>query len=249
MALVRWNGIHDAIEEHVVRSAFFRQARLLVPVGQGWVPLAPAAGRDVVRPSSTDPLLRAAFWQFVIRNSHEERAPSEDWRMYAVWLAAPGLRRTAYRTVSRLRADRKEVESVLLLGLMEEIRSCDPDRPDVGVRVLRAVHGRAWTYARSHRQETVVAEVSDARVSWDPLRDRSDGEPEAPEAVEISPLPRPEGLRAPIRFTGSATAREGERLGVLAERLGLEDVVSRAPRPGAGHRIGTLSLCAGRSDR
>ncbi|MFD4135521.1 hypothetical protein [Streptomyces goshikiensis] len=243
MALIRWNGIHEAIEEHVRQSTFFRRTRFLVPVGAGMVALAPSDGRDVVYGVQGGGALRVALWQLVVRNARGESAQEEDWRMYAVWLAAPGLRRTAFRAASRMGAERKDVEGELLLGLMEEIRGCDPDSPDVGARVLRAVHGRAWAYARAGRRETAVAQVSDQPASWDPLRERSGDDPDASWALEVSRPQTAEGLSATLRFTESATCREGERLGVLAERLGLEDLVFRARRSGTGRHAGSLARC------
>ncbi|MFD9537659.1 hypothetical protein [Streptomyces sp. NPDC060010] len=249
MALIRWNGIHEAIEEHVRQSTFFRRTRLLVPVGAGRVALAPSEGRDVVYGVQGDGALRAALWQLVVREARGEGAQEEDWRMYAVWLAAPGLSRTAFRVASRMGAERKDVEGELLLGLMEEIRGCDPDGPDVGARVLRAVHGRVWAYARAGRQEMAVAEVPDQQASWDPLRERSCGDPDELWALEVSRPQTAEGLSATLRFTESATCREGERLGVLAERLGLEDRVFRARCPRPGRRVGPLAPCEGRGGR
>ncbi|MFI5617377.1 hypothetical protein [Streptomyces sp. NPDC051567] len=244
MALLRWNGVHEAIEEHVTRTAFFRQTCLLVPLGTERVSVLPQEARGVVYGPRADDPLRAALWQLVIHSAHEERAPSEHWRMFAIWLAAPGLRRTAHRVAARMRADRKDVEGELLLGLLEEIRDCDPQSPAAIGRVLRAVHGRAWSYARSTSVERVVAEVSEERASWDPLRGRGDAGPETPREPEVPPPPAPPEFPAPLRCAGSATRREGERLGVLAEHLDLEDLVFRARRPGTGRRIGTLALRA-----
>ncbi|MET9698205.1 hypothetical protein ABZY31_14945 [Streptomyces sp. NPDC006529] len=249
MALIRWNGIHEAIEEHVRGSAFFGRTEFLVPMGTRTIPVAASEGRDVVYGPQCDVALRAALWQLVVRNARDECSEEEDWRMYAVWLASPGLRRTSYRAASRMGAERKDVEAELLLALIEEIRSCDPDAPDVGTRVLRAVHGRAWTYARTGRQEVAVAEVTEQHASWDPLREGNSADSDPSWALEVSSEPTTAGLSATVRFTGSAARLEGERLGVLAERLGLEDVVFRARRSRRGRRVGSLALCDGRDGR
>ncbi|MFB6984315.1 hypothetical protein [Streptomyces scopuliridis] len=60
--------------------------------------------------------------------------------------------------------------------------------------------------------------------------------------MHITPPDRAEGLAAPLRFCASKQHIEGERLGALAEGMGLRDVVHRARRPRPGRRIGTLTL-------
>ncbi|MFF1518025.1 hypothetical protein [Streptomyces sp. NPDC058305] len=156
-----------------------------------------------------------------------------------VWFAIPRLRRTVRRVTSRLPCDRFDLEGASVLGLLEGIHAVNPLAADAGEVLLRRASSRAWRLARGTLPERPVP---------DPTLVPRTPEPAPPQAIEsswivhITPPDRPDGLSAPVRFSASKTRIEGERLGVLAVRMNLGDVVERARRPGPGRRIGTLTL-------
>ncbi|MEU6315371.1 hypothetical protein [Streptomyces sp. NPDC047014] len=136
----------------------------------------------------------------------------------------------------RLRFDRKDAQSELLLALLEEVRDCDPGAPGVGASVLRAAHGRAWAHARAALRERAVATVPDSPASWDPLR-ACDGGPAAEEQEAAASLPDAAGeATAPCPARAPAVRAAGERIGMLAQRFGLDSVAVRARYTGPGGR-------------
>lgn len=156
-----------------------------------------------------------------------------------VWLAVPRLRRTVRRISERLPVDRIDLEAEAVLGVLEGISTVDPLVSGAGEVILRAAASRMWRFARRALpersvpdpsvlpQRDVLPSLDTFAVSW---------------SVQITPPDRAEGLAAPIRLSASKERIEGERLGALADGMGLRDVVHRARRARRGQCIGTLTL-------
>ncbi|GAX58304.1 hypothetical protein SO3561_09876 [Streptomyces olivochromogenes] len=157
-----------------------------------------------------------------------------------VWCTVPRLRRAVWRISSRLPTDRADLEAEVVQGVLEGIREVDPPAPGAAERLMRAASGRAWRLACNTVQERLVPDL--ANVAAVPRALPYEDRHPSPWVVHITPPDRADGLAAPIRFTTSKQRIEGQRLGALAEGMGLRHVVHRARRPGPGRRIGTLSL-------
>ncbi|ARX84671.1 hypothetical protein SMD44_04122 [Streptomyces alboflavus] len=221
---------------------------IVVRVEQGVRRLLPQAAREVLYGATLDEQLRDEVWREAVVRARQKpdrkgATSKEVWRLLTIWLALPGVYRTVHRVTSLLPVDRHDLEAEVVLALLEVIGTTDLDRSDVGGTIVRAAVNRAWGYARQTALEVPVVDIAsiaavrNACTSMDPGSvSENDWE------LHIEPPSRPDGLAAPLHFTVSRTTIEGERLGALAERLGLRDVVLRARRPGEGPVIGTLSL-------
>ena len=156
-----------------------------------------------------------------------------------VWFTLPRLRRAVWQVLSRFPAERADLEAETVQGVLEGVAAVDPLAAGAGERLMRAAAGRAWRLARSSVPKRPVpdsAALSADRVAQ-PYPDRR----LSAWIVHITPPDRADGLAAPIRFSALRQRIEGERLGALAEEMGLRHVVHRARRPGPGRRIGTQS--------
>ncbi|MER5353119.1 hypothetical protein ABT093_22645 [Kitasatospora sp. NPDC002551] len=204
------------------------------------------AARDLLYVPGLGQAVRREVWQHAVGLAQRE----SDWRLVPVWFALPRLRSTVWRTSLAFRLDRADAESEAVLALLEQLGSVEPDQPDVDDLLVRAAVRRVWALARRGAAERSVADVALIAA----LRHRNgaavaDGpDAAAPDVDErdwelsIDPPAHPDGLAAQLRFTVSRESVEGVRLGALAGRLGLQDVLYRARRPLRGRRIGTLSL-------
>jgi hypothetical protein len=247
MGLIQWNSAFDVIEQHMSDPSLGGQARLTVVTADGAVRMAPQDLRDALTSRDGANPLAAAVWQEAIRAAQGDPTAQRTYRLLAVWLALPRVRKAVRLAAIRLHADRRELEAEILLGLIEGITSADPYQAGVDGQLIRGAVNRMWTAVRPRIRELPSQDMERLASAHDEapediadlLLERS---AEADWQLSITPPDRPDGLTAPLRFTVSAAQVEGERLGSLAERLGLREVVHRARRPGAGPRIGTLSL-------
>ncbi|MFE7575155.1 hypothetical protein ACFU5Z_10490 [Streptomyces sp. NPDC057521] len=178
-------------------------------------------------------------WGDVMGEAAEDPDSGGSSVLLLIWFAAPRLRRAVRRISWRLSTNRFDLEAESVLGLLEAVHVVDPLAADAGETLMRAAARRAWASARRPLPERPVPDL-EALPQLPVLPSRSGFEPSY--VVHITPPDRAEGLAAPIRFSASRERIEGERLGALAEGLGLRDVVLRARRPRPGPRIGTLAL-------
>ncbi|MFJ2775352.1 hypothetical protein [Kitasatospora sp. NPDC087315] len=240
--------MRDVIDEWMEVPAFASGMSLVVHTGCGPVRLSPSEAREALYRTQPSVSLRRSIWRQAILSARQEGAEQGathgmPWRLLVVWLVLPGLSRTIRHVCERFRASRVDVEAEAMLAVLEALETVDPERPTAGHDLIKFARNRAWSYASRVSREVPAADVR--AVAAAPFAHRSvDEEVAAVQGWElhIAPPNRPEGLCAPLRFTVSPRRVEGERLGSLAERLGLRDVVFRARRPGEGSLIGTLSL-------
>ncbi|GGP36770.1 hypothetical protein [Streptomyces abikoensis] len=233
MALLRWSSAFDNIEAHVLELRTGPDLDLAVPGRAQPMRLSPAEARNALHGVPSDEGLRNSIWSSVITRARRDDTARSDWQLYAAWLAIPALRRTVHEVSSRLGSERSEVEAEMLVALLEELETAEPEQPDPGLMLLKAVRTRAW---RAARRLPEVA-VADTTVTEAFRRGPGHG-------VELyvpAPVRRGKSL-APLRITMSRSQREGELLGAVAHRLGLRDLVSAAAGTRRGHRIGTLPL-------
>ncbi|MDP9844049.1 hypothetical protein [Streptosporangium lutulentum] len=210
---------------------------LSVNSGTGRVRLTVNQARDAVRGVGGDTGLRDAVWREAILEAQRDAPGDEMGRLFAVWLAEPWMRRALSLISTRLRVSHEDLEAEMVTSFLEGLTAANVELPGVGKRLLKSAANRTWSAARSGAREiatedpSVFAQLDDLdlfpRDGWE---------------LEIAPPAREDGLSAAIRFAASPAQVEGERLGTLAHRLGLMDIVYRARRPAEGRPIGTLSL-------
>ncbi|AYN34310.1 hypothetical protein DUI70_3810 [Streptomyces albus] len=142
--------------------------------------------------------------------------------------------------VARLRADRGDVESAMVLGLLEELTETDPDGTDLGRRLLRAARRSGWESARSGREAVPVADIASLR-SARPCPDGQEG--------TVSPACGEPCTAKSADHVLSPREIEGMRLGALAQRMLLGSVVVASVHRNRGVVTGSLRLARGRAGR
>ncbi|QFG24675.1 hypothetical protein [Actinomadura sp. WMMB 499] len=163
--------------------------------------------------------------------------PDRDLAQYfALWLGQPWFVRTIAFVTARLHVDPADVEAALVASFLEELPNSDPDAPGAGEMLLRRASRRVWPEASCGLRDVAVADIDEVARLAD-----LDAVPGEGWELEIDPPAGAAGLRAPIRITSRRQA-EGERVGMLAQDLGLGEIVHRARRLGEGRPVGRLSL-------
>ncbi|GHD76818.1 hypothetical protein ACFQL8_00525 [Streptomyces goshikiensis] len=233
----------DAIARHLAALPPEPPTLVVTKADHGTLRLTPTEAREVLYGPETDERLRGAVWRQAVSAAQRETSATGPWQLLAIWLALPRLYRTVHRAAARFGADPADVQAEAVLGLLEQLASVDPEKPDLADTLTGAARRRAWALAAQSAGQTCVADIAAiaaARLAHDPSA--MPAEPEHGWELGIDPPARADGLSASIRFTASPAQIEGERLGALAQGLGLREIVHRARRPGEGTLIGTLSL-------
>ncbi|GAA4660824.1 hypothetical protein [Streptomyces youssoufiensis] len=240
MTLPHHTSLFDSIEAHV--EALPDDAGASTPghpAAPRTEPLHRCAARALVHGPARDGATARAIWSDVLGEATMAPAPGETATVLAVWYALPRLRRSVGRIARRLPAERADLEAETVQGLLEGLPTVDPLRAGAAERVMRRAASCAWRFARSTWHERAVPDTSPvwnaSTISY---------EQTAPEgwAVHITPPDRADGLAASLRFTQFRQRVEGERIGALADGLGLRELVHRVRRPSPGRPIGTLTL-------
>lgn len=234
MSLSSWGILLHTIDKRIVSGG---HPGLSVGTGTGRVRLSVDQARDAVRGVGGDTSLRDAVWREAILAAQRKVPEDEMGRLFAVWLAEPWMRRVLSMISTRLRVSHEDLEAEMVTSFLEGLTTTDAELPGAGEGLLKYAASRAWSEARSGAREIATENPS---VFAQP--DDLDLFPRDGWELEISPPASENGLSAPIRFISSPAQVEGERLGTLAHRLGLMDIVYRARRPDEGRPIGTLSL-------
>lgn len=249
---MEFNSVLDVIEHrvaHVLRPQSLWPSLALDDAG---VRLTPEQARAALYGPQRDLRARDAVWRQAVAAVRDERdAPvgtalraDGPAQTFVVWLALPSIQRTAYRVSCQLGLERQDAEAEMMAALLEAAAVEDPEQPGLGSVLLRRMCGRAWTLARQRVRETPVGDAEAVKAAADDAAaDHPEDLAEDQWEVHIAPPPRPDGLSASIRFTVASAVRiEEQRRVSMARRLGLEDIVYRARRPGEGSPIGQLSL-------
>ncbi|WP_328913037.1 MULTISPECIES: hypothetical protein [unclassified Streptomyces] len=234
-----------AVSRHFDDPRAREDVRLTVaPDGDGGQPLSlsPAEAREALYEPASDPALSAAIWQEALVRACADRTPGGSWQLLLIWLALPQLTGTAYRICGRLRADRADVESEMILALLEELRIADPATLPSAQALIKAARSHGWRFARAGLRERPSAHLEN--LADDSCRTVTGGEnlEQQDFEVEVVRPDGPDGLRAPLRFPIPAERLEREVLNSLADDLGLHEVMRRAGHSRNRRRIGTLSL-------
>ncbi|MFE7618683.1 hypothetical protein [Streptomyces sp. NPDC057496] len=239
MASLSGPGLFTSIERKFTNGEPASGLRLDSGFGTAGVPLSPAEARPILYDRSVDPTVRTSLWRQAVALARVDAGRS-DWPLCVVWLALPGLRRTAFRITDRFGTPREDVEAELATACLETLREMGPETSDPGSVLLRSACTRAWNMARP-RAEVAVEDV-DAVTG--PRHGRHDDW-----QVDFERAESPGGLSAPLRITVPADRAEGIRVGALAEEWGLAGTAGDTRRLRRGRRVGTLSLRGPRGRR
>ncbi|KUL34164.1 hypothetical protein ADL22_30830 [Streptomyces sp. NRRL F-4489] len=248
MAPVNSGGAFAAVTAHFAQPQATEHLALGVSRQPGSEPmtLCPTQAKQALYGDQADASLAAPIWQAAIRAAQADATSGSPWQLLLIWLALPRLTGTVRRIATRLRVDPLDLESEMILAFLERLTTVHPDFPGAIDELARAARSSAWRFARSGSRSIPSADIEAAATRHGHPGTTVYGETDEQALedldLEILPLPGPAGLRAELRFTSRAERLEGERLGMLAGRLDLHDVVRQARRTGGRRRIGTLSL-------
>lgn len=245
MPMFHSSGVFAAVKRHFNDPQIFDSVRLSATSKGGHVSLSLTEADEVLHGPTADEDMAASIWREVIREAKDEADPHGPWRLVLIRLALPRLTGTVYRICARLRASRPDIESEMVIALLETLRSLDPNCTDAPATLLKAARDEAWRFARSVRQVIPVGHIEAIAKDHDHPGADQHSEPEDYERqeaeLEVTPPAGPDGLRSTLRFRLSTAQLEGERLGELAGRLELHEVVRKARRTRRKRRTGTTS--------
>ncbi|WP_405570118.1 hypothetical protein OG418_36450 [Streptomyces phaeochromogenes] len=151
---------------------------------------------------SSDPQFAATVWQEVLSSALADLSPHGTGKLLAIWLALPRLTGTVHRVCTRLRADRSDVEAVMILALLEELAAPDAASHLSDSSLIHAARTKAWCFARDGLRELPSTHVE--RIAQERALTASDGEADALTQegldVRVDRPDGPDGLHAPLRF-------------------------------------------------
>lgn len=176
---------------------------------EGGAPVSLAGLRSQARSREPGAQGEAALWHHVAHHLREEAESGGEqrWTLITVWLLAPRLRGASWWFVRRTGAERDDVCSAFLHGLLEGVRSVKAADPaDVEQHLMAAAFAAGRRTGRRNREERPAGE-----------RDM------ALDQVAAPPPTRASGEVVHVNGMSRDLARrtQGERLGALAHRLGL----------------------------
>ncbi|MGW2628632.1 hypothetical protein ACWC2K_04775 [Streptomyces chattanoogensis] len=160
---------------------------------------------------------RAVVWQCLAQCVHDEAEDGREqrWALIVLWILTPRLSKAARVIARRIRAELDDVRSALLVGALEGLRSARTADPlDVERWVLRAAFDAGWQTGRRDPRATSMEEKEMTKRAL-PLG-RPSGVAHGSERSEGSHAVRVDRLSLAI-----AQRAHGERLGALAQHLGL----------------------------
>lgn len=164
-----------------------------------------------MRNEKTESAKRAEQWLAIAQHLHHEaeQGQKEPWTLIALWLLTPRLRRAVRTSVGRTGAEAGEVCSEVLAGVvhaMARVQAADPDR--IEEYLVGAAYAAGRKTGRRARKEVLAAEIENGLSTTVPHMAAPlfvDGQ-----IVRVGPMSMELAQRA-----------HGERLGALAQRLGL----------------------------
>ncbi|MFG2000989.1 hypothetical protein ACGFNU_17760 [Spirillospora sp. NPDC048911] len=211
MSCLRSERLLDAIEAHF-KEASLESAILLEgePVrGRSAEPVRLGTARTLMLDGASEPAFRDAVWTALVMRaqSHEGQ-----WQLAALWMMLPGFRGIVSKLSRGLIADAKEIEAETVAGFLEALHKADATRPRLGSHLWWAAY-RHGCKARTHMLQEIP---SDELTLFTARRAHQDH--------ETHPLAG--AVHEGVLSTGEAdlinrTRLEGERLGAVAERMGL----------------------------
>ncbi|MFJ8731901.1 hypothetical protein [Streptomyces bauhiniae] len=168
------------------------------------VPISALPG--VVRGETVDEALRIPVWQEIgTRLCCEE----QQWALVAMWLLTPRLRGAARAIARSTHAEYGDVCAALLTGLVEGASSVGANVPDhVEEYLIDAAFKAGWRTGRRSPRESPTEDFDAVRGDQDASETHV-----APMGTEI--------VRVGMMSAALAQRAQGERLGALAQRLGL----------------------------
>jgi hypothetical protein len=220
LTILLHNRILDSIEAYFALSPHMQALALEVPspaVDQGVVRTSIRAARDTMLSAEAPARTRDAIWPLVVQRAHEKEDP---WEIVAIWMMIPGLRKICWRCHRHEPPlTLAELETEAVHAFVEALSTADVNRPELGSWLWWATYRNVQRAVSRLRRETPTADFEliamlDASP-YDASRITSGSADRVGQAVPVVDSQADQDL-------GRV---EGERLGSMAQRLGLKHVL------------------------
>ena len=229
MAILIHNRILDSIEAYFTLSPHIQALALEVPspdVDRGAVRASIRTARDTMLSADAPARTRDAIWPLVVQHAREKKDP---WEIVAVWMMIPGLRKICWRHYRHHPPlDLAELETEAVDAFLEALATADINRPELGSWLWWTTYRSVQRVVSRLRHETPTADVELvgmlAASPYDASRLTSEPTDEVSQAV---PVVDRQVSQDPVRI-------EGERLGSMAQRLGLKHILGPVHSRGGG---------------
>lgn len=246
MAVLRYDSPFCNVKDHVVRA--WRGREFVTAAQQYELRVTLDQMLEILYRRPLLACLAEAVWRQALIAA--QRGTELDESLLPVYLALPALQRSVRRAV-RWRKDRVEIEAEALSALVAAQSCVNPEASDAGHAYVAAARRQMWRALRlAATRERPVADIAAHAAAYNVAPCFSAAE-KAEDRWELrfEPLVRRESLSATLRFTVDGRRVEGVRLGALAQRIGLQEVVYRARRHSEEESFGRLSLAAAQARR
>ncbi|WP_051720599.1 hypothetical protein [Streptomyces sp. NRRL F-2799] len=161
---------------------------------------------DVVGRGAVDDALQTRVWEEI---GTRLRCEEQRWALVAMWLLTPRLRGAAKAITRSTNAEVGDVCAALLSGMVEGAGSVGTASPDhVEEYLIDSAFKAGWRTGRRSPRESPTEDVDAVRGDQDVSETRT-----MPMGAEI--------VRVGMMSAALARRAQGERLGALAQRLGL----------------------------
>lgn len=180
-------------------------------IGHGMETTSPSLEyvRALVQDPDTEIGIRDAVWAELV---HLAQQRVGEWQLAAIWMMLPGLRSASRKIFHRTRIEVKEIDSAVITGFIEALRSADPSRPHLGAHLWWKAHNHAMQACALLAREMPVEDVELVAGRQNRQADHGDY---LSRAVHEGVLT---GVEADLI---GRTRLEGERLGAVAQQMGL----------------------------
>ncbi|WP_239335034.1 hypothetical protein [Frankia sp. CiP3] len=171
------------------------------------------AARERVADPAVPAGIKDAIWSALVRLASEAKDP---WDTAVIWMMVPGLRRIC-RRCRRYGSplDSSELESEAVAGFVEVLHVADPNRPALGSWLWWTTYRHVQEASARARAETPTADIELLGSL------RAYGYDDSTSSQTVVRLVR-DDVPVVDESAAAGSALEGERLGALAHRLGLD---------------------------
>jgi hypothetical protein len=180
-------------------------------VGHGMETTSPSLEyvRALVQDPGTEIGIRDAIWAELV---HLAQQRAGEWQLAAICMMLPGLRSASRKIFHRTWVEVKEIDSPVITGFIEALQSADPNRPHLGAHLWWKAHNHAMQACALLVREMPVEDVELVAGTHGRQTDHGDY---LSRAVHEGVLT---GVEADLI---GRTRLEGERLGAVAQQMGL----------------------------
>ncbi|WP_157250971.1 hypothetical protein [Nonomuraea typhae] len=208
---------------------------LLIETSSGLIRITPQEAGEAIKGKGP----REAVWRAAILAARRGQPSQELGSLFALWLAEPWVARVMFMISTRFRQSLEDLEAEFVTAFLESLDNVDPSLLDAGESLLKAASRKTWSLACAATRERLLGDPVEL-IARDNLESYADHGWE----LEFIPPQQPDRLSAALRFVADSAQIEGERLGTLAYRMGLADIVLRARRPPEELATGHVTLRA-----